>query len=772
MDDRRRVALILGTLIGGLVLGLPFVASTTSCGRQPTPPPSPWILDLCRRAEALDPGDPAHAAVFAEVLQHGVRLCSEPAAERAHALPLLRFLADYVVAKGARGRDVSQEAATLHRCYAAIDATPSTNEWQQVDFRMWGECCLIAGDLQQCAHVVRRGTTEVPQENAFEAASTQVLAGRMHLLLGRLESAAWALDAAQLAAKRYVDSLPEEHRSAADPLRLAIALLLADLRLLGDDLAGAAAALEPVQQIGDAAVYLQLCSVLRGDRSAEDALLATVGKGDTNPTLHTLVLAKLTQAALLANDLAAARRHLTGLQKRAPIASARQDGRTAALALELALREGTPLAARMRADVEQAWQATLAQWQKAPHLRGGIGLLHIGDRATLLANLLRTDAAGDAGGAETAWARLVAAHAASTHTAVATDARKVRDELTAADHGLIAFVPGRFGTAVLCLDRDTSEVHSLAGSRSLRDRADGLRAAAHRALHADPESLPAAQRALADAARETTRELLPAPIQARLTRWRRLTVVGAGSLQNVPFELLTMRVGDQEVRLGLHLAIDYVANVASAAAAPARRPLGHPVVMAASVDTTAHGPRRRMPDHAAGIVRPYTPAARVFLDDHVHVPELLADLRTAPIVHCIGHGEIDWQRPFEHAIRFRDGAGGLLTGEQVVDLDLRGVVVILGSCRAAEAPHRRGGDPLAASLAGAMASAGARCVILPTTDVQVGRHLAASGFLHAELARGNAPADALLAARNAVAAGGDATATLELLLMQLHGRGF
>jgi hypothetical protein len=356
MEDRD-----LPALIARLALALTAVSSAAACGQQPTPQPGPPIEDLCRRAEDLTPDDPAHAAAFAELLQHAVRLGAAPVAERGRALPLLRFLADHTVALRARGRDVSHDATTLHGCYVAIDAARPAPAWQQVDFRMWAECCLLAGDLQQCATAIRRGTTEVAQTNAFEAASVQILAGRMHLLLGRLESAARALDAAQLAADRYMASLPVEHRAHGDPLRLAIALLLADLCLLGDDLAGATAALEPVKDLGDAAIYLQLCSVLRGDRSGTDALLATMAKTGSNPSLHALVLAKSAQAALLADDLPAARRHLQQLQERAPVASARHDGRTTALVLELALREGTPLAAPVRVDVEKAWQATLGQ---------------------------------------------------------------------------------------------------------------------------------------------------------------------------------------------------------------------------------------------------------------------------------------------------------------------------------------------------------------------------------------------------------------------------
>ncbi|MBX3461571.1 MAG: CHAT domain-containing protein [Planctomycetes bacterium] len=107
----------------------------------------------------------------------------------------------------------------------------------------------------------------------------------------------------------------------------------------------------------------------------------------------------------------------------------------------------------------------------------------------------------------------------------------------------------------------------------------------------------------------------------------------------------------------------------------------------------------------------------------------------------------------------------------MLERDLRGVVVVLGSCRAAEAPLRRGGDPLAASLAGAMLAAGARSVLVPSTDVQVGRHLDAGAALHAALAAGKSPAEALWAARRAVARTGDRAAALELLLVQMHGRG-
>jgi hypothetical protein len=221
------------------------------------------------------------------------------------------------------------------------------------------------------------------------------------------------------------------------------------------------------------------------------------------------------------------------------------------------------------------------------------------------------------------------------------------------------------------------------------------------------------------------------------------------------------------------VAVDYVANLVTAvAAAPLRDRNGASALLAASVRATARGESRSLPPDTPAIVGAYAVPAQLLLDDDAHVDTILSAMATAPVVHCIGHGDVDRNRVYEHAIRFADGRDGVLTGERCSGAPLRGAIVVLGSCRAGEAPLRRGGDPLSASLAGAMLTAGARCVIVPTTDVGLRRHLDGATWLHRALAQGALPADALLAARQAARASGDRLAVLELLSTQVHGRGF
>ncbi|MBX3461569.1 MAG: CHAT domain-containing protein [Planctomycetes bacterium] len=241
------------------------------------------------------------------------------------------------------------------------------------------------------------------------------------------------------------------------------------------------------------------------------------------------------------------------------------------------------------------------------------------------------------------------------------DPARVRQELTAAGQTLLAYVPGRFGTVLLCATADRTSMHVIGPARPLRDAADRLRAAGEAAIEAVSGAV--ADRAFAaftDRAAAVAPRVLPAEVRAHLASSRRLTIVGAGMLQSLPFDVLPLRIDDRDVPLGELLAVDYVANVASAAECAPRRPLRQPPVLAAALRTARHGSVRAMPSDIGRLVAPYDPKAVVHVDAAVAVPELLNALEQASIVHCIGHGDFDGNRIFEHAIRFTDHDDGLL----------------------------------------------------------------------------------------------------------------
>ncbi|MCK5940828.1 MAG: CHAT domain-containing protein, partial [Planctomycetes bacterium] len=266
--------------------------------------------------------------------------------------------------------------------------------------------------------------------------------------------------------------------------------------------------------------------------------------------------------------------------------------------------------------------------------------------------------------------------------------------------------------------------------------------------------------------------LLSPEVCAQLAKFRRLTICGAGMLHNLPFELLPIEVDGEERYLGEVTAIDYVANLVRAYEARPRRDPER-VLLTASLRTTRGGLTPydvRRPQLQE--MRERYPDGVTMFDDEVQVGRLVEQLEQADVVHLIGHGFAEPGRIYQNGIVFSDAEGDALWGDRIVGRRLDGVVVILGSCGIGNAPYRRGGEPLAASLPGAMLAAGARCVIVPMSDLAYGNHEAAMQTLHAELVRGTTPADAMLIARRALAEAGRGDAWLELMMMQVHGRGF
>lgn len=632
-------------------------------------------------------------------------------------------------------------------------------------FRVLADLAWSRGDLRTVADAVRDGVRAAAAD-PFERTLLWVDEIQLQCALGRLEAAGRAGEMASA-------SIEELRRSSVDTTAVesAVGFALADLHLLTGRPAAAKQALKMVSV--DSArrrFFLDVLRVLAPECSREDEAIVERWSRDAqlDATLRTFAAAKVVQAALRRDDVAAARSRLSVLETLCPAATGAAEGRTALYEGEIALRTGEGLAAA-RADLETAFERLLTKRREAPPMAGGIGILQVDDRASLVSTLLRTDAA--LGGGEGVWRaldRVIASHAASlTSAPAAGDARTLVRSLLGEQHGLLVFVTGVFASVVFAVDRDRAELFLLPAVTVIRPEAEALVAAADEALGS---GAGVAGGELPDTAAKVAAHLLPPEVQARIARWRRLSVSGASLLGNVPWELLPLRDGR---RLGEVLPIDHVANLpGDAARAPARD--GRRLLFAGALERRASDASafRLEPRLVDGCTSPYAehrPSVR--LDGEVRRDALLAAMRSASIAHFVGHGQVDWTRAYEHGICFREAdEQGQLWGDHVVGADLRGLVVLLSSCHAGVAPTRRGEDPLAASLAGAMLTAGARCVLVPTTTIQVGRHLEAMAVVHARLAQGEPLAVALFHARRA--ASGDPGALLELLLLQVHGRGF
>ena len=656
---------------------------------------------------------------FSRLVARTVTLPPGPASQHEDHMDLLGRLAIHASS--------TTDAAALNEAFA--ESARRGLPFRATDFRRWAQVALHCADLDTMKTVINRGLDVVRQDDLLEQSMLASLGTRMLCQLGRLEKAAAFSKAAIDVAHQFEQSvnLPDTtssyrrmvRQTAPDVLRNAV-LAAADLHLLDGR---HDKALWQLKQIpADDAYskpYRLVIATLGGDLDAENELEALCQTNDLPPRTHSMLAAKLVQVALRRADNRLALDRFQRFCSPGDKLGEIEEGRFAMLEIELALRGSRQADAGLKARAKLAFAQLLARWRKTPEMQGGVGFLHLDDRAAL----------GN---------------------------RK--------DHGVLIYVPGRLHSAVFVIDATDIQLVPLQDAIRLRPAVDKLMDACLEALagpatRADSWRKPAAQ---------VAKLLLPDAVQAKLRSWKRVTICGAGMLQNAPLDLLPIQFGNESHLLGERLAIDYTANLPAALTIAARRPVGQ-MLLAGALMTERAGKRREAIDteRVQPLLQPYGAEQRLcLLDQTIHQQLLLQNLRSASVAHLIGHG-------FDDSIVFRDEPhGASLTRAQVAGLKLDGLVVILGSCNGGVAPWRRGGNPLAASLAGAMLAAGARCTIVAMTDLQLGRHLHAMTHLHETLATGRAPAEAMLAARRILAGGNDEQARLELLLMQVHGRGF
>ncbi len=631
--------------------------------------------------------------------------------------------------------------------------------------RLLAQLAWEHGDLESAARAVQRGLARREPADDYELALLRDVQATLEASVGHVAAAGRHVDEAIAAADRARD----------DECRTMVAFAHCNVCLLAEDYEQAAAALANARPGPKRSLHEAIVRLGRDDgaqaHAALDALFVQPG---LSPGQRALAAAKAVQKLLQRGDVAAAAARYETLLELVPIDAKGTDGRSAALGIELALRGRACVApATLLSATRAVFEAMLAA--RGSGSQGDGAFLHLDDRCTLLANLVRFEEhlAPGGEGARRALEHVLAVHAASLPAATMA-APELTSRLLGPGHGLLVFVPGRFATALLCVHADGDvEVFPLPAAGVLRPRIDAM----HRAVDSvvrDGSGVAELDRQAHDLAAL----LLPPAVAARLATWQRLSISGAGLLQNLRFELLPVaRAGGEQAPLGRALPVDYPANLLRSARAEPARQQGA-VVFAASLLTEAAGHvAERFPSPlAAACCEPHRQCAGAvpvqLLDEAATPAEVRAALLDARIVHVVGHGlrDVEGERAYGIALSRGVSDDGLLWGDTVVELDLRGLLVLLSGCRAGRTLAQRSNDPLRPSLAGCLLAAGARAVLVPTTDVALGDHLDAMARVHEALVGGKPLAVALHAARSAPAA--NARAGLELLLVQVHGCGY
>lgn len=754
MVRRRRPALTAGLAAGLVVAASGITAQSEAAALQAEYDLRVLAVDAYRYTTRPE----ASNAKLDALIERAVALVDAEGAQPSSFGSALEWLNLAIAANRERGQPTKEPARRLLLVWRRHREIWPDHRMALPMARQWCETAVWAQDAQALARAVAAGLAAETSGDDLERALIRVHETRLQCRLGRMDKAIESVDRARSAADRYLASVRAEPtlRPQAEQCRLAVALAETDVHLLTGDFDFAGEALSNAPKGIETAVYRDLIAVARGDRTRERSLQEFASNDSGSTRLRTLAMGKLAQAALLRGDLESADRTITGLLELVPASSGDYEGRSASLALELAGRRGA-IDGDLLEEARVAYAALLRDWRRAPRLPGGLGFLQLADRSTLMSGLIRAEIAATGDG-EVALRRLLEAHAAAARLP-SPSPTKARELLTGPEHLALIFVPGRYSSCLVCVDGERTTVHPLESAPRLRAAVDRVHGHISRALDAgdSPEFLASIESMGA--------ALFPKAVVERIGRFERWTISGAGLLLDAPIELIRWK--GEERRLGCTRAIDHVPNLVAALDAAPARPIDGPTIVAAALLRPTEGTGYRVPETVKELMKPYT-RSRVLADGEVQVRSTVEALEGASVAHLIGHGVNDWSRDYQHGVAFSEGE--VLWAEDLRGIRLDGATIVVGACRAATGPWRHGDDPLAASLIGALAEQGARCVIAPSTDVALGRHIELFRRFHADRAKGLAPAEALRRSRASFSAG--STAELEALLTRAHGIGF
>ncbi len=340
----------------------------------------------------------------------------------------------------------------------------------------------------------------------------------------------------------------------------------------------------------------------------------------------------------------------------------------------------------------------------------------------------------------------------------------IRSELLAPREGLLVFLPAPEASHVFAVDGATVVHATIEAEEDLSaDLSDFIAtvSAAPRITRTGTVDDEERERAI-DVGRAVGRRLLPAGIMRRVLSWDRVLVVGADDLNGVPLEALVPPRGRP---LGLTHSIRYASSVGVALGlarktAPSETPARDLIVLAPrriSSGVSARWSELRPldfdADRLAALGRGFDPSrVEVACDEPVGRRRFLSigpeDTR---VLVFLGHGVFDIERECAALVMEPSSPDedGLL---RVADLgDWRcPSIIVFASCGAERGPRRRGEDGVE-HFGGRALLAGATTVVISRADLDLDATLRLLEVFLEGVARGDRPADALRAARVALA---------------------
>jgi tetratricopeptide (TPR) repeat protein len=406
-------------------------------------------------------------------------------------------------------------------------------------------------------------------------------------------------------------------------------------------------------------------------------------------------------------------------------------------------------------ELRAAFAGLLQQWGRTPQREGGIGFLHLGWRQLVVSEVINMELA--LAGEEAAFARLLEAQtlgtAARARAASVPALAELGAELLAPGRGLVVLLPARDRSHLFVLDEQPQEdgrpprivvTHHPLPSRDQLVKLAGRVGTALRDT----------QQALDPGALARLSEALLLQARARIAPWREACVVGFELVGNLPFGVLldeTGRMYGQRLALCTLPSVPRALEEARARGAPPAASTD--LVLIAAPDPPAELPKLRSFPFGAKeqelLTKPFARSRSLVGPDATRT-KVLAErelLSGARVVHFFTHGIDETARELGAALVLAPESGGehLLRADDVRALELQGLV-ILSACGSGRGPPRVGDDQLV-HLGGAFLDAGARCVVLSRFPVTSGATLALMERMHARIAAGDSPAEALRKAR-------------------------
>jgi len=484
------------------------------------------------------------------------------------------------------------------------------------------------------------------------------------------------------------------------------------------------------------------------------------------PYRNTALLA-LADVCQREHDLTSARDALARIEPWGPgdDGQQRDDDYLAALRARVDRLDGAPRETLQRHAAAVAEQVGRFEswWSARPMRAGGYGPLLFGKSRGLLAEHLelllatreRSDALEQGLGDVMRWQCL--GSWARRLGAVVPDLESLRRELLVPGgrHGVLLYLPTEWGTHLFAFDATRLE-HAVLEPDDVIERV--------RAALLDSLALPrtaARQQDERQLAARLGELLFPDALVALAAGWDRLSLVGDDALGELPFEMLPFGTAPE---LGLALAVDRLLSLPVALVLARRAThvpqgrgallLGVPEPSAAARDL-APGLASLPLDRALleDLVQDYPAGtSQVLLGGDWGLERIARDAAQHSVLQLVCHGVYDGRRELPVGLALApeaDGDDGLVWAAQLEAWKLPPVVV-LTACRAGFAPLRRG-DAAAAQLGGSCLAAGAQAVVLSPWPLDLQAVSFLSRRLHAGLARGDSPAEALRDARRGLA---------------------